>query len=470
MCLPCTNELVIDLGNYRYPFEKIGECPTQHGKKDPRRVVGRQIKMPSLSPTMTEGTIVKWLKQEGDAVSPGDVLCEIQTDKAVVAMDIEEEGIMAKILISEDTNDIKVGTLIALMVDEGENYKDVEIPIEEASTTSEEVKSDSINTVSKDISGLKMGPAAKNLLDLYNLKASDVPASGPRHTLSKSDVLSYVESNKLQPKDMNIFEPLPASAKEVSIEDVSASPPARNLDFEDIDVSSMRRTIAKRLTQSKTTIPHSYGSITCTLDNILNLRKLLKDEGIKVSVNDFIIKSAAIALKCQKVNSQWTDNGQVKQFSNVDVSIAVATDSGLITPIVKDASSLGIESISNHVKELAGRARIGKLLPEEFIGGTFSISNLGMFGISEFSAVINPPQAAILAIGTSEILPVCFERSESKKISSKTIMTVTLSYDTRVITEEASVRFLRIFKKNMEDPFNNLLDGPKTTAMVASLL
>uniref|UniRef100_G3MRL3 Dihydrolipoamide acetyltransferase component of pyruvate dehydrogenase complex n=1 Tax=Amblyomma maculatum TaxID=34609 RepID=G3MRL3_AMBMU len=417
-------------------------------------VKGIELRMPALSPTMTEGTIIKWLKNEGDTVEPGDVLCEIQTDKAVVAYEIEDSGILAKILKDANSGVQPLNTLIGLMVEEGQDWKDVEVPADEKAAPSAPVatSSDSAASQPKQMeqpSGSRpkatmVGPAVKHLLDMYGLKPEDVPATGPHNVLLKADVARYVSA-----KGTSKVAPAPVSAAAPTVRPRPTAAMEEENEFEDVPLTNMRRAIAKRLTLSKTTIPHSYVSIVCNIDETLETRKKYAAEGIKVSVNDFIIKAAAMALhRVPAMNATWK-NESVELLSDIDISIAVATDTGLITPIVKSADALGIDEIATTVKELAGRAREGKLKPHEFEGGCFSISNLGMFGISSFSAVINPPQASILAIGGSNLVP-------GSDGTPQHAMAATLSYDARVITEETAAEFVRAFKDHIEQPLNML--------------
>ncbi len=400
--------------------------------------------MPSLSPTMTEGTIVKWLKKEGDKIRAGDVLCEVQTDKAIVGLELEEEGILAKIILPDDSKDIKIGTLIAVMVEDGQDWKDVVIPVSDIE--SQTIKSESIETKiiekSKESKHNLMGPSARNLLHQFGIDSNAVKSSGPHNTLLKEDVLQYIKDKQLKPIEISS---VPTDKKtDISSAAKKVSTPSKYID---IELTNMRKTIAKRLTQSKSTIPHSYMTVDCLMKPVIKTRQKLKLSGINVSVNDFIIKSAGISLKkVPQINSSWNEStSSVEIASTVDISIAVATPNGLITPIIKNANQLNLETISKTAKELAEKARDGKLQPNEFMGGSFSISNLGMFGITEFSAVINPPQSAILAIGTSRL--ILDDNNETQHV-----MSVTLSYDSRVIEEDTAAKFLETFKTVIEDP------------------
>ncbi|KAK7486688.1 hypothetical protein BaRGS_00022089 [Batillaria attramentaria] len=386
-----------------------------------------KVEMPSLSPTMEMGTIVKWHKKEGDTIVPGDVLCDIQTDKAVVSMEYEDEGVLAKILKPDNSADIKVGALIALMVDEGDDWKGVE--------KNRGWLMDHLKTGQHLV-----GPSVRKLLEEYRLSIFDVPRSGPKGSMLKGDVLGYLKAKGL-PKPAIKFK-LQAAQKEA--EDSKGQPR-----WHDMPLSTMRKTIAKRLTESKTTVPHAYAAIECSTGPVTKLRKKLAgvyvSEGVKVSMNDFIIKAAGYALeKSPRVNAVW--QGKVlKLVHNIDISIAVATENGLITPIVTSVPLLSVAEVSAMVKDLAKRAREGKLKPEQYQGGTFTISNLGMYGIKEFSAIINLPQIAIMAVGGAHA-----SVGENNAFEHK--MTATLSFDCRAIDETEATRFLEAFRSALENP------------------
>uniref|UniRef100_A0A8D8TP10 Dihydrolipoamide acetyltransferase component of pyruvate dehydrogenase complex n=1 Tax=Cacopsylla melanoneura TaxID=428564 RepID=A0A8D8TP10_9HEMI len=431
-------------------------------------VQGQEIKMPSLSPTMSEGTIVKWLKKEGDAVAPGDVLCEIQTDKAVMSFETEEEGILAKILVPADSL-VQVGKLIALMVAEGEDWKDVAIPgsgpvqsapapaakpVPAPSTTSPAPAAPAHHPPKPH----EYGPAVHRLLEQYQISSKDVTPSGRNSKLLKLDVLKFIDQNKLQPLPPRPV-PLPVVSKPAAAVSTSSLPPPPpskpRSGYTDIEVSSMRRTIAKRLTESKTQIPHMYSSVESSMDKTMALRAQLKSAGVNVSVNDFVIKAVALALRqCPLVNCLYTKD-EVVSHPTIDISVAVATDNGLITPIVKNADDKAVDAISAEVRELANKARQNKLQLHEFQGGSFTISNLGMFGISEFSAIINPPQCAILAVGGGQP----FIDIHGNPVSR---MTAQLSYDARAISETAAAEFLQVFKLYLENPAALVLSSPAT--------
>ncbi|KYM87186.1 Dihydrolipoyllysine-residue acetyltransferase [Atta colombica] len=402
----------------------------------------QNIAMPALSPTMTTGTIVKWLKQEGDEIQPGDALADIQTDKAVMSFELEEEGVLAKILIPEGSQ-VQVGQLIAVMVEKGMDWKKVVIPTESAIPAAPSPTKPTAPANAKPSSGQMYGLAVKKLLEEYGLSSGTIKGTGRTNRLLKSDVLTYIQIHdvkKITPKSA----PPPEVVKTPSLEEVSV-PSGRPSPYEDIEISNIRAVIAKRLGESKRTIPHSYAVMDINIDKLLELRGKLKTEDISVSVNDFITKAVAHALvECPDINTLY-QNEQIVRVPKVDVSIAVATKNGLITPIVFDTATKSLTDISKNIRELAEKARKGQLKPHEFQGGTFTISNLGMFGIKEFSAIINPPQTAILAVGAG--------REElDLSLMKVTKMSVKLSYDRRAIDEDQAANFLAILKATLEDP------------------
>ena len=423
---------------------------------------GTAVNMPSLSPTMEEGTIVKWHKAEGEAIAAGDVLCDIQTDKAVVSMEADDDGIVAKIIMEEGSG-AKVGTLIALLVGEGEDWKDVAIPGSAPppppAAAQPEAPAPVPATSGQPLTApvqefhfthpAQTGPAAALLLSQYSINPADVSASGPKGNLTKTDVLQYIKAKALPtPAPANV--PLPKATVAPAAEPAKATsappPPRPTSGHTDVELTSMRRVIAKRLTESKQQAPHGYSSATSDITAISRLRQEYIRSGFKVSINDFVIKAAATALQyVPQINANVVNEELVPQ-SNIDISVAVATPAGLITPIVKDAAGKPIQQISADVKELAGRAKDNKLKLDEFQGGTFTISNLGMFGIAEFTAIINAPQVAILAVGggRSVIHP--------DTMQATTVMTATLSFDRRYIDEAAAADFMAVFQRVMERP------------------
>ncbi|KAF7659783.1 hypothetical protein LDENG_00293150 [Lucifuga dentata] len=442
-----------------------------------------KVQMPALSPTMEEGNIVKWLKKEGEAVAAGDALCEIETDKAVVTMESNDDGVLAKILMEEGSRSVRLGTLIALMVEEGQDWKQVEIPPPDvpapsaAPPAAHEAAAPVIPPAAPSppplppklaTSGpLRLSPAARHILDTHCLDPKLATPTGPRGLITKEDALNLLKTSPA-PKAVPARAPAmaaPATPRPVPTPAAVPPPPGTRPNipplsvpgkpgapgtFTEIPASNIRRVIAQRLTQSKTTIPHAYATVDCDMAAVMQLRKNLAKEQIKVSVNDFIIKAAAVTLKeMPEVNVTWSGDGP-QALDSIHISIAVATDRGLITPIIKDAANKGVQEISANAKALAKKARDGKLLPEEYQGGSFSISNLGMFGISGFSAVINPPQACILAVGTSRsVLQLC---EDNQTLRTQELMTVTLSSDGRLVDDELASRFLDKLRANLERP------------------
>ncbi|KAM6960980.1 pyruvate dehydrogenase protein X component, mitochondrial [Aplochiton taeniatus] len=443
-----------------------------------------QVQMPALSPTMEEGNIVKWLKKEGEAVAAGDALCEIETDKAVVTMESNDDGVLAKILMEEGSRSVRLGTLIALMVEEGQDWKQVDLPPAPAAVpppppappapvAAAPAAAPAPPPPRAATSGpLRLSPAARHILDTHGLDHHLATPTGPRGLVTKEDALNLLKKSPAAPAPS----PSPAAAAPVPPRPVAtpaAAPPpppgSRPMfppqsipgkpgapgTFSDAPASNMRRVIAQRLTQSKTTIPHAYATVDCDLGAVTLLRQQLAKAQIKVSVNDFVIKAAAITLKeLPEVNVTWSGEGP-QALDTIHISIAVATEKGLITPIIKDAADKGVQEISANAKALAQKARDGKLLPEEYQGGSFSVSNLGMFGISGFSAVINPPQACILAVGCSRAeLRLADEPQEGggPAVRTQQLMTVTLASDGRLVDDELASRFLDKFRANLERP------------------
>ena len=446
-----------------------------------------QILMPALSPTMEEGKLAKWLVKEGDEVHSGDILAEIETDKATMEFEAVDEGKIGKILVPEGTEGVKVNQPIAVLLGEGEkpgNGSDIPATmqsIKDAVKAETPAKKDAPKpapaapkAVEAKIEAPKpapqqrpsteqrvfASPLAKRLAAQAGIDIAAVQGSGPRGRIVKSDVEEAKKSGVKAPA----AKPAPqAPGQTATVSGIAPLPDARLFykpeDYTEIPHDSMRKSIAKRLTSSKALIPHFYLTIDCRIDQLLEARARLnaaapKGEGAyKLSVNDFIVKASAMALmRVPDVNASWTDNAMLRH-KHADIGVAVALDFGLITPIVFQAETKGLVTISNEVKSLAERARNKKLKPQEYEGGGFAISNLGMFGIKEFTGVINPPHAAILAVGTGEERPVV----EDGKIEIANVMTVTLSCDHRVIDGATGARFLQAFKLFVEDPAAMLL-------------
>ena len=412
-----------------------------------------EILMPALSPTMEDGTLSKWLINEGDKISSGDLIAEIETDKATMEVESIYDGIVGKLLFEEGTVGIKVNTPIGIIIEEGETLEDLnkksldnksliqnEIIVVEKeeklltknkSVTSEKIENNikKNNVSNKSIQERKINsnrifisPLARRMAQEKKLDISQIKGSGPNGRIVKKDVLNFVSVEKK---------------------------PIKN--FKLVKNSSMRRVIADRLVQSKLDAPHFYLGIECQIDSLLLFRAEINKEAdpdLKISVNDFIIKACGICLmKVPEVNSSW-EKENTKYYTNADISVAVAIEGGLVTPIIRDVQDKGLQKISSEMKILAQKAKDGLLMPEDYVGGSFSISNLGMYGIKEFTAVINPPQGAILAVGSGQKRPIV----EGESISIGTIMNVTLSCDHRVIDGAVGAKFLSHLKKIIETP------------------
>ncbi|KAG5843808.1 hypothetical protein ANANG_G00154830 [Anguilla anguilla] len=417
-----------------------------------------KILLPALSPTMTMGTVQRWEKKVGEKLSEGDLLAEIETDKATIGFEVQEEGYLAKIMIAEGTRDVPLGTPLCIIVEKEADIKAfadyVETGVAEIMTPPPPPAPVAAPTpppapavapgappaaAPKD--RVFASPLAKKLAAEKGISLAQVKGTGPDGRVTRKDIESFVP-----PKAA----PVPPAAP--------CSCPCRPC-CPYIPISNVRRIIAQRLMQSKQTIPHYYLSVDVNMDQVLELRKELNQEvkvdNIKLSVNDFIIKASALAcLKVPEANSSWMDT-VIRQNHVVDVSVAVSTDNGLITPIVFNAHVKGLAAICKDVSSLAAKAREGKLQPHEFQGGTFTISNLGMFGIKNFSAIINPPQACILAVGGSErrLLPA----DNEKGFDVANIMSVTLSCDHRVVDGAVGAQWLAEFRKFLEKPVTMLL-------------
>ena len=415
------------------------------------------ILMPALSPTMEEGTLSKWLVKEGDTVTSGDLIAEIETDKATMEVESIDDGTIGKILVHEGQESVKVNEPIAILLLDGENLSDIKsikkVPPTESVQEIEKIESKEKSNFSSDktskinldtninIENLKKNetrifasPLAKRIAKQKDVDLSLVNGSGPNGRILKADIENFNNNKDLLQNEII----------------------SNNNNSELIKNSSMRKTIAERLVKSKNEAPHFYLSLDCNIDQLLKIRSMINlksNDKYKISVNDMIIKAASSSLiKVPKANASW-ENENTRYFNNTDISVAVAIDGGLITPIIKDVQSKGLLEISEDMKFLANKAKDGKLLPEEYVGGSFSISNLGMYGIKEFSAVINPPQGAILAVGSGEKRPIVI----NDQLTIASIMTVTLSCDHRVVDGAVGAQFLSVFKDFIENPSLMLL-------------
>lgn len=431
-----------------------------------------EITMPALSPTMTEGNLAKWVKKEGDKVKAGQVIAEIETDKATMEVEAVDEGVLGKIVIPEGTKNVSVNSVIALLLEDGEDKKTLDSYVikqpEAPKATANENKSKAPSAAPSSApkaptsapsaapkapvvqpapvitpasnsnyqiptGQIKASPLAKKVANLANVSLAQLKGTGPKGRIIKADVEDYLKRGG-------------ASAG------VSAGVVSRNpVEFVTIPNNNIKQITAKRLLESKQTVPHFYLTLECDLTDLNQARTHVNEianGAYKVSVNDMVIKAAALALKAiPAANSSWYDDAIV-QYNNVDISVAVATPNGLITPIIFNADQKTIPQISVEMKELAKLARENKLKPQQFQGGGFSISNLGMYGIKQFNAIINPPQSCILAVGAGEDKVVI----KDGNIEIANIMTVTLSVDHRSVDGAVGAEFLQAFKKYIENP------------------
>ncbi|PON54394.1 Lipoamide Acyltransferase [Trema orientale] len=422
------------------------------------------LEMPALSPTMNQGNIAKWRKNEGDKISVGDVICEIETDKATLEFESLEEGYLAKILAPEGSKDVPVGQPIAVTVEDPADLETVKNAVSSGSSVKEEKpihRDVRKETVAPKTSVKRISPSAKLLITEHGLDFSSLEASGHHGTLLKGDVLAAIRSGIGSAKASSSKQKTPASPQIHREQTTQAPPPEsrshsdKSDSFEDFPNSQIRKVIARRLLESKQNTPHLYLSSDVILDPLLSLRKDLKEKhDVKVSVNDIVIKAVAVALRSvPEANAYWdAEKGEVILRESVDISIAVATEKGLMTPIVRNADQKTISAISREVKELAEKARAGKLKPDEFQGGTFSISNLGMFPVDQFCAIINPPQAGILAVGRGikVVVPV-IDSDGIEKAAAVTKMNLTLSADHRVFDGKVGGAFLSALSSNFSD-------------------
>ncbi|VFQ74554.1 unnamed protein product [Cuscuta campestris] len=416
--------------------------------------------MPALSPTMNQGNIAKWRKHEGEKIEVGDVLCEIETDKATLEFESLEEGFLATILAPEGSKDVAVGQPIAITVEDADDIEAVKASSISVSKVVKEQKPIHQNTVNgsrqQKKSFNRISPAAKMLISEHGLDASSIPASGPRGTLLKGDVLAVIKFGKGTSKVASVKEAMPSSSQTHTL--VASESPGQKSDpkqqdsYEELPNSQIRKVIAARLLESKQSTPHLYLSADVILDPLIFFRKELKEKyDAKVSVNDIVIKAVAIALKnVPEANAYWDSvKGEVVLCDSVDISVAVATEKGLMTPIIRNADQKSISAISLEVKALAEKARSGKLKPNEFQGGTFSISNLGMFPVDRFCAIINPPQAGILAVGRgNKVVEPIVGPDGIEKPGVFTKMNLTLSADHRVFDGKVGGAFFAALNSN----------------------
>ena len=431
-----------------------------------------EILMPALSPTMEEGTLAKWLVKEGDKVSSGDIIAEIETDKATMEFEAVDEGTIGRIVVSEGSEGVKVNALIAILLEDGENAS--EMVLSSASADDAGVKAAVIAVsaepatpnptssttpapaapATSDGTRIFASPLARRIAADKGLDLSALSGSGPHGRIVKADVLAAGSApSKPAPAAVSAVTSAPAS----SVSSDAIAKIYADREFTEIPLDGMRKTIAARLTEAKQTIPHFYLRRDIKIDNLLSFRgqlnKQLEARGVKLSVNDFIIKACALALQTvPTANAVWAGD-RVLQLTPSDVAVAVAIEGGLFTPVLKDADQKSLSMLSAEMKDLAARARSKKLAPHEYQGGSFAISNLGMFGIDNFDAVINPPHGAILAVGAGVKKPVIDSEGQ---VSVATVMSVTLSVDHRVIDGALGAELLKAIVDNLENPMGML--------------
>jgi pyruvate dehydrogenase E2 component (dihydrolipoyllysine-residue acetyltransferase) len=443
------------------------------------------ITMPALSPTMEEGNLSKWLVKEGDKVSPGDVIAEIETDKATMEVEAVDEGTVAKLVVPAGTEGVKVNALIAILAGEGEDAgaaakgSGAAAPAKAEAAKAEAPKPEPAATAAPKAEAAPVAnghagertfasPLARRIAKDAGVDVSAVAGSGPHGRVVKADVEAAIAGGgaKAAPAAKALAgAPAPAAAAPKAMSDDQVLKLFAEGSYELIPHDNMRKTIARRLVEAKSTIPHFYLTLDCELDALLALRTQLnaaapvkkteKGEApaYKLSVNDMVIKAMAMALKAvPDANASWTDSAMVKH-KHADVGVAVSIPGGLITPIIRHADEKTLSIISNEMKDLASRARSRKLKPEEYQGGTTAVSNLGMFGVKDFAAVINPPHATILAVGAGE------ERAVVKngEIKIATVMSVTLSTDHRAVDGALGAELLGAFKRMIENPMGMLV-------------
>ena len=428
------------------------------------------IMMPALSPTMEVGTLSKWTVAVGDTVRSGDVIAEIETDKATMEVEAVEDGVLASILVAEGSEGVAVGTVIARLAEDGETAEDVAsasaaapaaeppetkpaetkppvtVPAEQQPVSTPAVTTPAPVPPAAKLDGGRIfaSPLARRIAADRGVDLSGLAGSGPHGRILRRDVEGQAASGGLS-----------APAASGAPQAASAAPAIAGASTLEPN-SQMRRIIAQRLQESKANAPHFYLTIDCEIDTLLAARRAMNEkagEGVKISVNDLVIRAAAMALMAvPKANASW-EGAHTRYFQHADIAMAVAVDGGLVTPVVWAAEQKGLAALSNITRDLASRARDGQLTPEEFSGGSFTISNLGMFGIREFAAVINPPQGAILAVGAGEERPVV----RDGQLVVATLMTVTLSADHRVVDGAVGAEWLQAFKGYIEQPVTMLL-------------
>ncbi|CAH8626302.1 unnamed protein product [Schistosoma intercalatum] len=427
------------------------------------------IKMPSLSPTMSEGSIVNWVKNEGEQVAAGDILCEVQTDKAVIAFESEEEGVLAKVLAPTGSSNIKVGGLIAVLATPDEHWQEVAasaVLLSQPSTADSTPKQSEKNRTIQEPQSYRfcsMGPAVRLLLQSHDIDGSQIISTGPHGQLLKGDVLAYIANNQNKPV---------VSDQEKPINDIPVMQTVSSVaTFTDITSLNMRNAFARRLSESKLSVPHQYICATTRINRLNELRTELKvDSDVDFSINDFIIKACALGLRLvPDLNAVYDSQAESAIYlRSVDLSMAVATKSGLLTPILHSADTLNVSDISKLSQQLVQKARDGILQPHELEGGSFTIFNLGIYDIREFTTIVNHPQVAILAVG-SGLPEACISTSYAEnEITFSTNITLTLSIDSRCVSEVVASSFLKYVCSLLGDYPHLLLDGDPVSLSLKS--
>ena len=416
------------------------------------------IQMPALSPTMEEGTLAKWLVKEGDTVESGDVMAEIETDKATMEFEAVDEGVIGKIIVPEGSTGIKVNEIIAILLEDGEDSSDIEAnDAENKQDVVDIIKNDEkIPVVKSEKTGLSSSkerifatPLARRIAKSTNVDLANIKGSGPYGRIVKADV---------QSNNVKALEKTPITQITSSVTSESIKTMYKDREFAEIPLDGMRKVIANRLTEAKQTIPHFYLRKSVNLDKLLIIRSEMNagliDQGIKISVNDFIVKASSLALQdIPQANVVWAQD-RILQMTSSDVAVAVSVEGGLFTPVIFDSEKKTLSSLSLEIKDLASRARKKKLSPNEYQGGSFAISNLGMMGVENFDAVINPPHGSILAVGAGTKKPIV---KEDGAISAATIMSLTLSVDHRAIDGALGAEFLARITHYLENPLTMLV-------------
>jgi pyruvate dehydrogenase E2 component (dihydrolipoamide acetyltransferase) len=424
-----------------------------------------EILMPALSPTMEEGTLAKWLVKEGDTVASGDILAEIETDKATMEFEAVDEGVVGKILVPAGTEGVKVNTPIAVMLEDGETAADISAAPTAAAPAASTAPAAAVSTPVAAAAATAMAradgarvfasPLARRIAAEKGLDLTKVTGTGPHGRIVKADVVAATASPVAAP----VAAPTAQAADAPKVAMATGPSTAAVLkmfegrEFEEVKLDGMRKTVAARLTEAKQTIPHFYLRRSVQLDALMTFRAALNAQlegrGVKLSINDFIIKACALALQTvPNANAVWAGD-RILRLKPSDVAVAVAIDGGLFTPVLKDAHQKSLSALSAEMKDLATRARSRKLAPHEYVGGSFAISNLGMFGVENFDAVINPPHGSILAVGAGLKTPVVGKDGELKVA---TVMSMTLSVDHRVIDGSLGAEFLAAVIENLENP------------------